>query len=149
MLLLDCILYNQCGAVQNTLFFVFRESSPTVKDREDMDGSTFFVCFHFRPRAGMATLTAMRRCSITGTNKMKKTLLFATALAATLAANAQNPIVPVQTGFRWIDDYIPKALPMRHILLLLATMMRITAPHHIPYTTAICNRLCLSRQTTS
>ncbi len=40
---------------------------------------------------------------------MKKTLLFATALAATLAANAQNPIVPVQTGFRWIDDYIPKA----------------------------------------
>lgn len=40
---------------------------------------------------------------------MKKTLLFATALAATLAANAQNPIVPVQTGFRRIDDYIPKA----------------------------------------
>ena len=74
-----------------------------------MDGSTFFVCIHFRPRAGMATLTAMRRCSITGTNKMKKTLLFATALAATLAANAQNPIVPVQTLDGWAGYYIPKA----------------------------------------
>ena len=42
---------------------------------------------------------------------MKKTLLFATALAATLAANAQNPIVPVQTGVSdiWAGYYIPKA----------------------------------------
>ena len=39
---------------------------------------------------------------------MKKTLLFATALAATLAANAQNPIVPVETNFDYFE-IIPKA----------------------------------------
>lgn len=74
MLLLDCILYNQCGAVQNTLFFVFRESSPTVKDREEMDGSTFFVCLTIIVCRGVRQTTGCARHSIRAVNHVKKNL---------------------------------------------------------------------------
>lgn len=40
---------------------------------------------------------------------MKKTLLLVTALTASLATLAQNPIVPVEFQARFLDRYIPKA----------------------------------------